>query len=449
MANSQWWWKAPEPLNTTIIQRMKKILLVFGLLFSALLPLRATYLILPMDEVSQRDHLKAYGITYWVISQGVEAYWMLNYKGGSFAFIYTPTFEKECKVRNVSFEVVADAQFAALRNEIANPEVNMDVIKLEKAPKIAVYSPDKNEKGEEIQPWDDAVTMVLTYAEIPYDVLYDTEVLQGKLAEYDWLHLHHEDFTGMFGKFYASNSGQPWYREHVRLMENLARINGFDKVSQLKLAVAKKISEYVMGGGFMFAMCSATDTYDIALAAQTTDICATVFDGDPVAPDYQSKLDYSKTFAFKDFNVITDPAIYEHSTIDHGEVTGRRVPPETDYFTLFDFSAKWDPVPTMLTQCHTRTVKGFMGQATAFSKKYIKSSVLVMGDNKAEQEARYIHGTYGYGFFTFYGGHDPEDYRHYVGDPPTDLHLHPNSPGYRLILNNILFPAAKKKHQKT
>jgi hypothetical protein len=426
---------------------MRRLFIIFALLAACMSQVRATIILIPMDEVSQKNHLKAYGITYWVISQGVEAWWLLNYKGGSFAFAYTPTFEKECKTRDVSYEIIADAQFAAIQNEILNPEVNMDVIKLEKAPKIAVYTPDKNEKGEVVQPWDDAVTMVLTYAEIPYDVLYDTEVLQGKLSEYDWLHLHHEDFTGMFGKFYASYSGQPWYREHVHLMESLARQNGFDKVSQLKLAVAKKISEYVAGGGFMFAMCSATDTYDIALSAEGTDICASVFDGDGVDPNCQSKLDYSKTFAFKDYSVITDPGIYEHSSIDNN--LQRNVVPEQDYFTLFDFSAKWDPVPTMLTQCQTRTVKGFMGQTTAFLKKYIKPNVLIMGDNKPAAEARYIHGTFGYGFWTFYGGHDPEDYRHFVGDPPTDLALHPNSPGYRLILNNILFPAAKKKHQKT
>ncbi|MEO6037286.1 MAG: asparagine synthetase B [Saprospiraceae bacterium] len=426
---------------------MRKYFLALAMLAGTLQSLQASYLLLPMDELSQRNHLKAYGITYWVLGQGVECYWLLNYRGGSFAFPFTPTFEKECKTRDVSYEVIADAQFANIQNEILNPEVNMDVIKLEKAPRIAVYTPVKDEKGQDIQPWDDAVTMVLTYAEIPYDVLYDTEVLQGKLHEYDWLHLHHEDFTGMYGKFYASYGGQPWYREHVKMMEVLARQNGFDKVSELKLAVAKKLSEYVAGGGFMFAMCSATDTYDIALAAEGTDICASVFDGDPIDPNCESKLNYSKTFAFKDFQVITDPNIYEHSSIDNN--LQRNVPPEQDYFTLFDFSAKWDPVPTMLTQCQTRTVKGFMGQTTAFIKKYIKSNVLILGENKPANEARYIHGGYGLGFWTFYGGHDPEDYRHYVGDPPTDLALHPNSPGFRLILNNILFPAAKKKHQKT
>ncbi len=426
---------------------MRKLLIITALIACSVSQVRATYLLIPMDETSQTDHLKAYGITYWVISQGVEAWWLLNYRGGSFAFVFTPTFEKECKTRNVKFEIIADAQFAQIRNEIANPEVNMDAIKLEKAPRVAVYSPDKNERGEVIQPWDDAVTMVLTYAEIPYDIIYDTEVLQGKLNEYDWLHLHHEDFTGQYGRFYASYNGQPWYRQHVRLMESLATQNGFTKVSQLKLAVAKKIQEYVVGGGFMFAMCSATDTYDIALAAEGLDICAEMYDGDPADPNAQSKLDFSKTFAFKDFTLIKDPLTYEHSSIDNN--LGRNVNPEQDYFTLFDFSAKWDPVPTMLTQCHTRTVKGFMGQSTAFIKKYIKSGVLVLGDNKPAGEARYIHNAFGYGFFTFYGGHDPEDYRHYVGDPPTDLNLHPNSPGYRLILNNILFPAAKKKHQKT
>jgi hypothetical protein len=428
---------------------MRKILIATALLACCFSSLRAAYILIPMDETGQRNHLKAYGITFWVLNQGAEAYWLLNYKGGSFAFVHTATFEKECKTRDVSYEIIADAQFAAIQNEILNPEVNQDVIKLEKAPKIAVYTPDKNEKGEVIQPWDDAVTLVLTYAEIPYEVVYDNEVLQGKLPEYDWLHLHHEDFTGMYGKFYASNNSQPWYREHVRMMEGLAKENGFTKVSELKLAVAKKIAEYVSGGGFMFAMCSATDTYDIALAAEGTDICASVFDKDPIDPNCNTKLDYTKTFAFKDFTVITEPSIYEHSSIDNGEVAGRRVVAEQDYFTLFDFSAKWDPVPTMLTQCHTRTVKGFMGQATAFQKKYIKPNVLTMGENKPANEARYIHGAYGFGFWTFYGGHDPEDYRHYVGDPPTDLALHPNSPGYRLILNNILFPAAKKKHQKT
>ena len=308
------------------------------------------------------------------------------------------------------------------------------------------YSPDFNAKGERIQPWDDAVTLVLTYAEIPYDVVYDRDVLEDKLAQYDWLHLHHEDFTGQYGKFYASQHNQPWYRENQRKMEALATSLGFSKVSNLKLAVVERIREYVAGGGFMFAMCSATDTYDIAYAARHVDICAEVYDGDAAESDAQSKLDFSNTFAFKDFQLIMNPMEYEYSTIDHNR---RKITPDTDYFTLFDFSAKWDPVPTMLTQNHTTTVKGFMGQTTAYHKKFLNSDVLVLGENKALSEARYIHGEFGYGTWTFYGGHDPEDYRHFVNDPETDLSLHPNSPGYRLILNNVLFPAAKKKKRKT
>jgi len=407
--------------------------------------MRASYILIPMDE-SQRNHLKAYGITYWVLDAGVEAYWLLNYKGGSFAFEANELFEKECKTRDVSFLVISNGEFARIRTEISNPEANMETIKLEAPPKIAVYTPDFDSRGERVQPWDDAVTLVLTYAEIPYDKIYDREVLQGKLAEYDWLHLHHEDFTGQYGKFYKSFSMQPWYRENQRIQEELATSLGYSKVSQLKLAVVKEIRDYVGGGGFMFAMCSATDSYDIALAAEGIDICADVFDGDAQDPQAQSKLDFSKCFAFKDFQLVTNPMEYEFSTIDHRD---RNVLPERDYFTLFNFSAKWDPIPTMLTQCHTTTVKGFMGQTTAFDKNYIKSDVLILGENKPENEVRYIHSTFGFGTWTFYGGHDPEDYRHYVTDPDTDLNLHPNSPGYRLILNNILFPAAEKKKRKT
>jgi hypothetical protein len=426
---------------------MKKlVILLFGLLF-CLPSLRAAYILLPMDAESQTDHLKAYGITYWVLENGVEAWWLLNYRGGSFAFRHNVLFEKECRTRGVSFEILPDAAFSNILDEIADPEINMDAVKLEKAPKIAVYTPDFNQKGEKIQPWDDAVTLVLTYAEIPYETLYDNEVLDDRLAEYDWLHLHHEDFTGQFGRFYNSYHNFPWYKEHVSRMEALAAQNGFAKVSQLKLAVVKKIREYVVGGGFMFAMCSATDTYDIALAADGVDICAAYYDGDPADPNAQEKLDFSKTFAFQNFELSKNPLEYEFSTIDHN--FGRNVPPDQDYFTLFDFSAKWDPVPTMLTQCHTRTVKGFMGQSTAFRNSTIKPNILILGENKPAAESRYIHGTVHEGTWTFYGGHDPEDYRHFVNDPETDLNLHPNSPGYRLILNNVLFPAAKKKKQKT
>ncbi|MEX2588792.1 MAG: hypothetical protein WD334_01220 [Chitinophagales bacterium] len=400
----------------------------------------AAYLLIPMDE-KQNEHLKAYGIAYWVLEHGVEVDWLLNYRGGSFAMKMTPEFEKECLIRGVDYNILANAQYNNILQEIAHPEANMDAVKLEKAPKIAVYSP------KSAQPWDDAVTLVLTYAEIPYDVVYDDEVLRGDLPKYDWLHLHHEDFTGQYGKFYAAYRNQPWYHEQVREMEELAAKHGYQKVSHLKLGVAHKIRDFVAGGGFMFAMCSGADTYDIALAAEGVDICESMFDGDPADPNAQSKLDFSKTFAFKDFQLRTNPYEYEHSNIDAN--FGRNVPDKLDYFSIFEFSAKWDPIPTMLTQNHTRTVKGFMGQATAFRKSLVKSDVVVMGENKSAGEARYIHGEYGYGTWTFYGGHDPEDYRHFVGDPKTDLSLHPNSPGYRLILNNILFPAAKKQKQKT
>jgi hypothetical protein len=428
---------------------IKKWLVVLVLMGAALGPIKAAYILLPMEQDKQKDHLKAYGITYWVLNNGIEAWWLLNYRGGSFAFQHNKAFEKECLTRGVSFEIIPDAQFNAILTQIADPEANMEAMKLEKAPKIAVYTPDTDSKGERIQPWDDAVTMVLTYAEIPYEVIYDREVMSDKLAQYDWLHLHHEDFTGQYGRFYRSFSSYAWYRENQRRSEELARSLGFNKVSEAKLAVVKKIRDFVGGGGFMFAMCSATDTYDIALSADGLDICAEMYDGDPADPTAQSKLDFSKTFAFKNFTLVRNPMEYEFSNIDVGQSPGRDVMAEQDYFSLFDFSAKWDPVPTMLTQCHTRTVKGFMGQTTAFRKQYLKTNVLVLGDNKAHGEARYIHGIFGKGFWTFYGGHDPEDYRHLVNDPETDLSLHPNSPGYRLILNNILFPAAKKKERKT
>ncbi len=419
--------------------------MLYRILFVLLLTLgasqaRAAYLLIPMDG-AQKEHLKAYGIAYWVISNGVEVDWMLNYRGGSFAFPYLKPLESECLIRGVSYEMIADAQYNRIVADIANPEVNMDVVKLEKTPKIAVYSP-KNKL-----PWDDAVTMALTYAEIPYDVVYDDEVLTGELPKYDWLHLHHEDFTGQFGKFWSRYKNAPWYIEDVRLQETTAAKFGYKKVSHLKLGVALEIKKFVLGGGFLFAMCSATDTYDIALAAEGVDICDYMFDGDPADPQAQQKLDYSKTLAFRDFSLIQNPYQYEYSSIDATET--RNVPNDLDYFTLFDFSAKWDPVPTMLTQCHTRTIKGFMGQTTSFVKRVIKPEVLVMGENKAASETRYIHGELGNGMWTFYGGHDPEDYQHFVGDPKTDLSLHPNSPGYRLILNNVLFPAAKKKKQKT
>ncbi|MES2811479.1 MAG: asparagine synthetase B [Bacteroidota bacterium] len=401
----------------------------------------ASNILLPMDETSQKNHLKAYGITYWTLDKGYKASWLLNYRGGSFLLPDVTEIRKECQIRGVSFEIVSDAETQQILTEISSPSQNMETVILEKAPKIAVYSPPGK------QPWDDAVTMVLTYAEIPFKVVYDEEVLSDQLILYDWLHLHHEDFTGQYGKFFGNYRNMPWYIEQKRDAEALATKLGYAKVSQEKLAVAQKTRDFVIGGGFMFAMCSATDSFDIALAAEGVDICETMFDGDPSESNYQQKMDYSKTFAFKDFILERRPEKYEFSSIDMTEK--RVVPFEKDYFTLLEFSAKWDVIPSMLCQNHTALVKGFMGQSTSFDRELIKSNVLVMGECQINGEARYIHAQKGKGFFTFYGGHDPEDYQHRVGDEPTDLNLHPNSPGFRLILNNILFPAAKKKHQKT
>ncbi len=403
----------------------------------------SSYILIPMDN-AQKNHLKAYGIAYWILQKEVDVQWLLNYRGGSFMFKYDKSFENECMIRGVSLEVIADAQSTSILSEIADPEVNMDAVKMEKPPKVAVYSPKTK------QPWDDAVTLVLAYAEIPYEIVYDEEVLQDKLLKYDWLHLHHEDFTGQYGRFWSQYRYAAWYQEEQRNTEASAKALGFTKVSELKLAVAKKIRDYVAGGGFLFAMCSATDSYDIALAAEGTDICESMFDGDGAAGNASQKLDYSKCFAFTGFALEMNPSIYEFSSIDTYQKRQERGIVETnDFFSLFEFSAKWDPVPTMLNQNHESIIKGFWGQTVAFDKKYIKPEVLILGEYKAKQESRYIHGDYGKGTWTFYGGHDPEDYQHRVEDPPTDLSLHPNSPGYRLILNNILFPAAKKKKQKT
>ena len=393
-----------------------------------------------MDD-AQTNHLKAYGIAYLSIQKEIDVNWLLNYKGGSFLIKANSYIENECKIRNVSYKIIADLQSNRILNDISKNDVNQEVIRLEKAPRIAIYSP-KNK-----QPWDDAVTLALTYAEIPYDIIYDEEVLNNILPLYDWLHLHHEDFTGQYGKFYASFKNASWYKEQKKSFEKDANKLGYEKVSQAKLAVAKKIKEYVQSGGFLFAMCSATDSYDIALASEGVDICHHMFDGDPIESNINNKLDFSKTFAFKNFELVQNPNKYEFSSIDATQT--RRIKPNLDFFTLFEFSAKWDPVPTMLCQNHTQVIKGFMGQTTSFRKKYLKSDVIIMGETKSANEARYIHGKQGNGTWTFYGGHDPEDYQHRVGDPKTDLSLHPNSPGYRLILNNILFPAAKKKKLKT
>lgn len=402
----------------------------------------ALYVLIPMDE-TQKNHLKAYGIAYWVLKQDVEVSWLLNYRGGSFLIPYAQQVEQECQVRGVSSQVISDAQANAILVEISDPQVNMETIKLHKPPRIAVYSP-KNK-----QPWDDAVTLVLTYAEIPYDVVYDEEIHSGMLPLYDWLHLHHEDFTGQYGKFWAAYKQNAWYQEDVRLNEDLAHKLGFRKVSEMKLETAKKIRDFVAGGGYLFSMCSAPDSYDVALAAEGVDICDVMFDGDPPDPEADNKLDYSKCFAFENFTISKNPYEYEISSIDATETRPRGLNESSDLFTLFDFSAKWDPVPSMLCQDHQDIISGFMGQTTAFKKEFLKPSVLIMGENKLLNEVRYIHGDFGKGTWTFLGGHDPEDYQHLVGDPPTELNLHPNSPGYRLILNNILFPAARKEKRKT
>lgn len=401
----------------------------------------ASYILLPMDAEGQKNHLKAYGLTYWTLKKELKVQWLLNYRGGSFLLPDTEQIQKECQIRGVSFEVISDDMANAILDEVGSPSQNMEAVVLEKAPKIAVYTP----QGK--LPWDDAVTMVLQYAEIPYDTVYDEEVLNDALLLYDWLHLHHEDFTGQYGKFYGAYRAASWYIEEKNTAEALAQKLGYEKVSLAKLDVAKKIRDYVLGGGFMFAMCSATDSFDIALSAEGIDICEPMFDGDGSDPGYQNKIDFNRTFAFKDFTLERSPLVYEFSSIDMTRKRG--IPKTTDYFSLMEFSAKWDPIPTMLCQNHTALVKGFMGQTTSFTREEIKSNVLVLGENKANGEAKYIHGIKGKGFFTFYGGHDPEDYQHRVGDSKTELDLHPTSPGYRLILNNVLFPAARKKKQKT
>ncbi len=429
--------------TTSTIQRRSNTLRISGLLLLLVLalPTWATKLLIPMDG-SQQNHLKAYGIAFWTLGREASIDWLLNYRGGSFLLDHFKEVEQECAIRGVTYQVIADAQANTILAEISDPEVNMEVVKLEKAPKIAVYAPDG------FQPWDDAVAMVMEYAEIPYERIYDQQIISGVLPKYDWLHLHHEDFSGQYGKFYRMYKTAPWYLASVQESEETAASLGFAKVSEMKLAVALKIKDYVAGGGYLFTMCSGTDSYDIALSAEGVDICTPEFDHDAIDPQAQQKIDFGRTFAFKDFRLVTDPNVYEFSDIDATDIHGS-IGQTRDFFTLFDFSAKWDIVPTMLCQSHEQVVRGFMGQTTAFRKDLVKPGVLVMGENKAQSTVKYIHGEFGLGQWTFYGGHDPEDYQHMVGDPPTDLSLHPNSSGYRLILNNILFPAARKKKQKT
>ncbi|MFN2395244.1 MAG: asparagine synthetase B [Bacteroidales bacterium] len=418
---------------------IKKLFLSLIILLLSIFVARSAHILIPMDN-SQSNHLKAYGIAYYVLTYDVEVSWLLNYRGGSFMFPHHSRFEQELAVRGVSYQVIADIQANSILNEILHPDVNMEQIVLHKVPKIAVYTPPHS------LPWDDAVTLALTYAEIPYDPIYDEEVLSGVLPLYDWLHVHHEDFTGQFGKFWAAYRNADWYKRDEQLALELARKLGFNRVADLKLAVAKSIQQFVTGGGYMFAMCSAPESLDITLAAEGVDIVHEVFDGTPMDPAAQEKLDFSRTFAFHNFQIVTNPYEYAKSDIDVPK-TGRDQ--RTDFFSLFEFSAKWDPVPTMLTQNHENLIKGFMGQTTAFKRHLIKPTVTILGETRAKEEVRYIHGSLGQGTFTFFGGHDPEDYRHFVGDPPTDLNLFPGSPGYRLILNNVLFPAARKQKQKT
>ena len=420
---------------------MSRLKLTLLFLFTISSEAQAMQILIPMDE-SQKNHLKSYGIAFWLLKQKQEVQWLLNYNGGSFMFQYSQEAERECKVRGVSYETISDAAANAIVTQIQDPAANLNAVKLLNAPKIAVYSPKTK------QPWDDAVTLVLSYAEIPYDVIFDDEVLSGKILEYDWLHLHHEDFTGQYGKFYSSYASAPWYQAEVAESESMAAKHGFGSNRELKLAVVKKIRDFMLGGGFLFAMCSATDSYDIAMAAESTDICESMFDGTPADQNAQSKLNFDNCIAFKDFALNMDPYFYEFSNIDVDPRT-RAVSEENDLFTLFDYSAKWDLIPSILCQNHTKTIKGFMGQTTAYRSHLVRSDVLVMGENALLNEARYLHGEFGKGTWTFFGGHDPEDYQHFVGEAPTDLNLHPNSPGYRLILNNILFPSAQKSKQKT
>ncbi len=413
----------------------------FLLFFFAVKTADASKLLIPMDD-SQANHLKAYGIAFWVLQNGGEVEWLLNYRGGSFMMSNVDQISSECTIRGVSYQIIADVQAGQIYADIADQEANMERVKLEVAPRVAVYSPKSK------LPWDDAVTLVLTYAEIPYTIIYDEEVMRGDLPKYDWLHLHHEDFTGQYGKFYRSFRNAAWYQEEVRNQEAMAAKLGYNKVSVMKRDVAIEIKKFVAGGGFLFTMCSGTDSFDIALAAAETDIAESMFDGDPADPAAQEKLNFDNGLAFSDYQLERDPMVYEFSSID-ATPEHAQMGQLNDFFTLFDFSAKWDVIPTMLTQSHEQVVAGFMGQTTAFKAQYIRPDVTIMGETKSIRSAKYIHGTLGQGQWTYYGGHDPEDYRHLVNDPPTDLNLHPNSPGYRLILNNILFPAAKKKEQKT
>ena len=418
---------------------LKYKLLPIIVFLSTLLPAQSKLLI-NMD-LKQFDHLKAYGVTFNELEAGGVADWLLNYRGGSFMLDYSEELAMKCRIKGVSFEPVTTSEVIDIYALVQSEDQNMEVVRLEKAPQIAVFVPDG------YLPWDDAVTLVLDYSEVKYEKIWITEILSGDLSKYDWLHLHHEDFTGQYGKFYASFRGAQWYIQQQALYENEAKKLGFKKVSEMEKAVVLTMKNFIGDGGFLFAMCSATDSYDIALAGIAFDFVDRMYDGDAPDANAQENLDFTNTLAFENFKLELNPLVYEYSDIDIQPIEiGNQ---NNDYFTLFEYSAKYDPVPTMLTQNHVNVVRGFMGQTTMFRKELIKKTVYTLSERAGTNQVKYIHGKFGRGTFTFYGGHDPEDYQHSVGDPPTELSLHKNSPGYRLILNNILFPAAKKKKQKT
>jgi hypothetical protein len=417
-----------------------RVLLGLGLAAAAAGPGRAQKLFIPMDD-AQKDHLKAYGVVYGALQQGHRVYWCLNFRGGSFVCEPAQSVTLAARTQGVTLQRISTAQY---RGELLQTirEHNMEKVTLEKAPRIAVYTPPGT------LPWDDAVTMALTYADIPYDKVYDEKILGGELQAYDWLHLHHEDFTGQYNKFHRSFRHTAWYRTQRAQLQTLAQSLEFESVAALKKAVALKIRRYVEQGGFLFAMCCAPNTLDIALAALGTDIVARVYDGDPVDPQFAQKLDYGNCIAFEDFQVQPEPYAGYFGTIDVVKVNSP-LRKEVRDFALFEFSAKLDPVPAMLTQNHRRTIEGFYGLATSFNKHVLKDDVIVLGYTPGTSRVKYLHGMRGKGMFAYLGGHDPEDVSHAVGDPPTDLSLHPHSPGYRLILNNVLFPAAQEKEKKT
>jgi hypothetical protein len=422
-----------------IARALGAAIVVIVIALSLPLSAHAQKILVPMD-LTQTNHLKAYGLAFHALQQGQVVQWILNYRGGSFIIPATDKVVLEARLRDVAFQEIKGSDIAVIRAEIERE--NMEIVILERAPKVAVYTPPNK------QPWDDAVTLALTYADIPFEKVFDVEVMAGDLGKYDWLHLHHEDFTGQYGKFYGSYRHAEWYRTQQVQTEALARQLGFEKVSELKKAIAWQIRKYVLAGGFLFAMCSATDTIDIALAADGVDIVPKEYDHDGMTPGFQQLLDYDRTFAFTGFRIISNPLVYEFSNIDTSEYARARSA-EADFFSLFEFSAKYDPVPTMLTQNHVNIVRGYLGQTTGYRKSLIKKNIVILAEDPAHTEVKYLHGNLGQGTFTFLGGHDPEDYQHAVGDPPTDLSLHTTSPGYRLILNNVLFPAAKKKKMKT